>query len=92
LPATETRSDVVEDRGHRFGDLISGCGRAIRAAASGIPADLAQLVLDAAQVTNDRGNARVKVPRTMLKHLLLFRSDLCFAAADAAEAPRSLAR
>jgi hypothetical protein len=40
------------------------------------------LVLDAAQVIDDRGNGRVKVPGTMLKHLLLFQSGL------AAVAPR----
>jgi hypothetical protein len=86
LPAPETPTDVAEDRQKRVGDLTSGCGRAIRAAASGLPAELTQLVLDAAQVIGDRGNGRVKVPGTMLKHLLLFQSDL------AAVAPRSLAR
>jgi len=86
LTAPDTSADVAEDRQERFGDLTSGCGRAIRATASGLPADLTQLVLDAAQVIGDRGNGRVKVPGTMLKHLLLFQSDL------AAVAPRSLAR
>jgi hypothetical protein len=85
LTAADTPADIAEDRHERFGDLTSGCGRAIRAATSGSPADLAQLVLDAAQVIGDRGNGRVKVPGTMLKHLLLFQSDL------ATVAPRSLA-
>jgi hypothetical protein len=82
LPAPETPADVAEDRAEHFGDLASGCSRAIGAAASGLQADLAQLVLDAAQVIDDRGNGRVKVPGTMLKHLLLFQSGL------AAVAPR----
>jgi hypothetical protein len=76
LTAPDSPANVAKDRHKRFGDLTSGCGRAIRAAASGLHADLAELVLDAAKVIGDRGNGRVKVPGSMLKHLLLFQSDL----------------
>jgi len=74
LPAAETPAYVAEDRQERFGDVTSGRGRSVRTAASGLLAELAQLLLDAAQVMGDCGNGRVEVPGSMLKHLLLFQS------------------